>query len=34
MAFFINTYRVPKPGRYTDVVKGMAESLKATDLFV
>ena len=31
MAYFINTYRVPKPGLFTDVVSGMAESLKATN---
>ena len=31
MTYFINIYRVPKPGLFTDVVNGMAESLKATN---
>ncbi len=30
MEYFINTYRVPKPGQFTDVVNGVAESLEAT----
>jgi hypothetical protein len=29
MPYFINTYRVPKPGQFTAVAKGVAESLKA-----
>ena len=30
MPYFINTYRVPKPGQFTAVVKGVEEALKAT----
>ncbi len=30
MPYFINTYRVPKPGQFTAVMKAVAESLKAT----
>ena len=30
MPYFLNTYRVPKAGQYTAVVKGVEESLKAT----
>ena len=29
MPYFINNYRIPKPGQYTNVVRGVAESLKA-----
>ena len=30
MPYFINTYRVPKPGQFTAVMRAVAESLKAT----
>jgi len=29
MQYFINTYRIPKPGQYTAVIKGVKESIKA-----
>ena len=29
MPYIINNYRIPKPGQYTNVVRGVAESLKA-----
>ena len=29
MQYFINTYRVPKPGQYAAVIKGVKESIKA-----
>ena len=31
MPYFINTYRTPKPGKFTAVVKGVIESLKAME---
>jgi hypothetical protein len=30
MPYFVNTYRTPKPGQFTAVVNGVAESLKST----
>jgi len=30
MPYFLNTFRIPKAGQFTNVVKGVAESLKAT----
>ena len=30
MPYFVNTYRVPKPGQFAAVMKAVAESLKAT----
>ena len=29
MQYFINTYRIPKPGQYAAVIKGVKESIKA-----
>ena len=29
MQYFINTYRIPKPGQYAAVIKGVEESIKA-----
>ena len=31
MPYFLNTYRTPKPGKFTAVVKGVIESLKAME---
>ena len=33
MPYFINTFRIPKPGKFTAVAKGTEESLKATGKF-